>query len=85
MSCCVFGCVRDWEYARLGESACREIQLQHLKRNKIATMKLAKVSGKEILPLKERLIHKSLKGRTLEMKKKNHRHHKDSFSVLNYC
>lgn len=33
-------------------------------------MRLAKVSGKEILPLKKRLIRKSLKGRTLDMKKK---------------
>lgn len=33
-------------------------------------MRLAKVSGKKILPLKERLILKSLKGRTLDMKKK---------------
>lgn len=74
MSCCVIGCVRDWEYASLGENACRDgkkkIQIQHLKRNKIATKRSAKVSGKEILPLKERLICKSLKGRTLDMKKK---------------
>lgn len=48
-------------------------------------MRLAKVSGKKILPLKERLILKSLKGRTLDMKKKkNHRHHKDYNFVLNY-
>lgn len=33
-------------------------------------MRLAKVSGKKILPLKERLILKSLKGRTLDMEKK---------------
>jgi len=35
---CVLGCVRDWEYARLGENACRDgkkIPIQHLKRNKI--------------------------------------------------
>ena len=50
-----------------------------------ATMRLAKVSGKKFCLLKERLILKSLKGRTLDMEKKNHRHHKDSFFVLNYC
>lgn len=49
----VLGCVRDWEYARLGESACKrreKIQIRHLKRNKIEkrnTLRLAKVSGKK--------------------------------------
>lgn len=35
---CVLGCVRDWEYARLGENACRDGKtklIQHLKRYKI--------------------------------------------------
>lgn len=34
---CVLGCVRDWEYARLGENACRDgkTKLIHLKRYKI--------------------------------------------------
>lgn len=72
---CVLGCVRDWEYARLGENACREgekIQIQHLKRNKIEKRnnEVSKGFRKEILPLKERLILKSLKGRTLDMRKK---------------
>lgn len=89
---CVLGCVRDWEYARLGENACRDgkkIPIQHLKRNKIEKRnnEVRKGFRKEIMPLKERLILKSLNGRTLDMekKKKNHRHRKDYFFVFSYC
>jgi len=72
---CVLGCVRDWEYARLGENACRDgkkIPIQHLKRNKIekCNNEVRKGFRKEILPLKERLILKSLNGRALDMGKK---------------
>lgn len=55
----MLGCVRDWEYARLGENACRDgkkkIQIQHLKRNKIEKRnnEVSKDFRKEILPLKE--------------------------------
>lgn len=52
---CVLGCVRDWEYARLGENACRDgkkIPIQHLKRNKIEKRnnEVRKDFRKEILP-----------------------------------
>lgn len=72
----VLGCVRDWEYARLGENACKrwgkKIQIQHLERNKnweTQHFEVSKGFRKEILPLNERLILKSLKGRTLDKKK----------------
>lgn len=71
---CVLGCVRDWEYARLGENACRDGKKKQItseeKQIEKRNNEVSKGFRKEILPLKERLILKSLKGRTLEMKKK---------------
>ena len=87
---CVLGCVRDWEVCETGWERMqrREKNTNNIWRETKLRNEASKGFRNEILPLKERLILKSLKGRTLDMKKKNHRHHKDSFFfvfVLNYC
>lgn len=91
MSCCVIGCVRDWEYASLGENACRDGK----KKNTNTTSEEKQNCNKEVskgfrkrnsafereadLQIPER--------KNFGYEKKGHRHHKDYFFcfVLNYC
>lgn len=80
LAACVTGSMQVWvrTHAETAKKKRRQITSEEKQKLRNATMRLAKVFRKEILPLNERLILKSLKGRTLD-KKKNHRHHKDSF------